>query len=567
MAQIAEKRPPQAAPPPTARAVPAAMPVRIGHVVAVSGPHAVAFLERASEVASWDKDPRIQIGAIVKITTPAASVVGQVSAVSAPMPDLDGKKEEIGLIEINIAGEIGIDDKSQAVVFRRGVSTLPSLGDAVHLADRNDLALLYAQPGVSSIKVGTVVQDASVAARLLTDDLLSKHFIIVGTTGSGKSCALTCILKRLLEDHKAARVIILDLHNEYLNVFGDLVEHINLENFNLPLWMLNFQELSVALTSREGNHDEEIEILSEAVLFAKRRYFEAAAVRAAPHLRKSVDNSVILLDTPAPFRLSDVIAYIDDQLGKLERTRVTLTYRRLKTRVESLVADKRYNFMFGNVTVQDTMTDVLSRLFRVPIDGRPISVIDLSTVPHEILDVVISVISRLAFDLALWSKGGLPMLIVCEEAHRYAPATSSDKFLPTRQALGRIAKEGRKYGISLALVTQRPSELDGTILSQCGTAIALRLTSEKDQQAVRDSPNRGTIDLFDFLPLLGDREAVVLGQGVAMPMRIKFDDLGEHGIPKPMNAEFSQSWQSQNIDRAKLDAIVTRWRMTGREEG
>ncbi len=567
MAQIAEKRPPQAASPPAARAVAVEMPVRIGHVVAVSGPHTVAFLERASDAALRDKDPRIQIGAIVKITTPAASVVGQVSAVSAPMPDLDGKKEEIGLIEINIAGEIGIDDKTQMPAFRRGVSTLPSLGDAVHLADRNDLALLYAQPGVSSIKVGTIVQDASVAARLLTDDLLSKHFIIVGTTGSGKSCALTCILKRLLEDHKAARVIILDLHNEYLNVFGDLVEHINLENFNLPLWMLNFEELSVALTSREGNHDEEIEILSEAVLFAKRRYFEAAAARAAPHLRKSVDNSVILLDTPAPFRLSDVIAYIDEQLGKLERTRVTLTYRRLKTRVESLVADKRYNFMFGNVTVQDTMTDVLSRLFRVPIDGRPISVIDLSTVPHEILDVVISVISRLAFDLALWSKGGLPMLMVCEEAHRYAPGTSSDKFLPTRQALGRIAKEGRKYGISLALVTQRPSELDATILSQCGTAIALRLTSERDQQAVRDSPNRGTIDLFDFLPLLGDREAVVLGQGVAMPMRIKFDDLGAQGIPKPMNAEFSQSWQAQNIDRAKLDAIVTRWRMTGREEG
>jgi hypothetical protein len=222
--------------------------------------------------------------------------------------------------------------------------------------------------------------------------------------------------------------------------------------------------------------------------------------------------------------------------------------------------------MFGGVTVQDTMTDVLSRLFRVPIAGRPISIVNLSTVPHELLDVVVSVISRLAFDLAVWSKSGLPMLIVAEEAHRYMPANFAGKFMPTRQALARIAKEGRKYGLSLALVTQRPSELDARILSQCSTAIALRLMNDKDQMALRDGPYRGVLDLFDLLPLLGDREALVLGQGVAMPMRIKFDDLGEKGVPKNMNTGFSRAWQTQDIDLAKLDTIVTRWRLTGRED-
>jgi uncharacterized protein len=549
------------------RGVPAEAPVRIGHIVSVSGSHAVAFLERATDPAMREKDPRIQIGAIVKITTPASAVVGQVSAISAPMPEFDNKKEEIGLIEINLAGEICVDDESRRLVFRRGVPSPPSLGDPVYLADRHDLTRLYAPPGVASIKVGTVVQDSSVAARLLTDDLLAKHFVVVGTTGSGKSCALTCILQRLLHVHKAARIVILDIHNEYATAFGKLVEHISLESFNLPLWMLNFQELTVALTSTEGTRDEEIEILSEAVVFAKRRFSEAAAGRTGLLLRKALnEGSVISVDTPAPFRLSDVIAYIEDQLGKLERTRVTLSYRRLKARVETLVADKRYNFMFGGLTVQDTMTDVLSQLFRVPIDGRPISVIDLSTVPHEILDVVVSVISRLAFDLAVWSQGGLPMLIVAEEAHRYAPAHSGDKFLPTRQALARIAKEGRKFGISLALVTQRPSELDARILSQCSTCISLRLMNDRDQAALREGPYKGVLDLFDYLPLLGDREALILGQGVAMPMRIKFDDLGEKGVPKNMRLGFSKSWESQSIERAELDTIVTRWRSTGREE-
>jgi DNA helicase HerA-like ATPase len=562
MPQTAEKIQQEASAFRERRGVAAEALVRIGHVVSVSGSYTVAILERSPDAALREKDPRVQIGAIVKISPPGSSIIGQVSAVSAPMPEFDGKKEEVGLIEINLAGEIGIDDASRRLVFRRGVSRLPSLGDPVFLADRHDLTRLYAPAGVASIKIGTLLQDSTVPAQLLTDDLLAKHFIVAGSTGSGKSCALSCILWRLLDAHKAARVVILDIHNEYSSAFAEMVEHISLENFSLPLWMLNSQELTLALTSADGNQQEEIEILSEAVVFAKRRYSDAAAGRGGS-LRKSGDGRVITVDTPTPFRVSDVVAYIEDQLGKLDRTREMRSYRQLKSRVESLVADKRYNFMFGGVAVHDTMGDVLSRLFRVPIDGRPISVIDLSVVPHEILDVVVSVISRLAFDLAVWSKGGLPMLIVCEEAHRYAPA--NDKFMPTRQALGRIAKEGRKYGISLALVTQRPSELDTTILSQCSTTIALRLSSEKDQQVIRDSPHKGMIDLMDFLPLLADREAIVQGQGVAMPMRIKFDDLSARGVPKNMNAGFSRSWKTQTMDRTKLDTIVARWRMTGRE--
>ena len=547
------------------RGVPAEQPVRIAHVVSVSGSHAVAILERSTDAAGQAKDPRIQIGAVVKILTPGASVAGLVSSISSPMPDIDGKKDEVGLVEINLAGETKIDDGSRRLSFRRGVSSLPSLGDPVYLADKHDLTRIYAPPAMASIKIGTLFQNSAVPARLLIDDLLSKHFIVVGSTGSGKSSALTCVLQRLLEDSKGAHVVILDIHNEYSAAFGDLVEHINLENFNLPLWMLNFQELTVALTSSEGTRDEEIEILSEAVLVAKKRYADAAAGRAAVLTRCPGDMAVITVDTPAPFRLSDVIAYLDEQLGRLERTRATLPYRRLKARIEQLVADQRYNFMFGGLTVQDTMTAVLSRLFRIPNDGKPISVIDLSTVPHEILDVVISVISRLAFDLAVWSKGGCPLLLVCEEAHRYAPADEG-KFVPTRQALGRIAKEGRKYGISLALVTQRPSELDSTILSQCSTAIVMRLSSDKDQQVIKGSTYEGMVDLIDFLPLLGDREALILGQGVSMPMRIRFDELTTQKRPKNMNAGFSKSWKSQNMDREQLDTFVTRWRSVGLEK-
>jgi len=491
-------------------------------------------------------------------------VMGIVSAVSAPMSPGEGAPP-LGLVEINLMGEVAMD-AAKRLTFRRGVSALPSLGDGVLLADKHDLTRVYAPPQAASIRIGSLFQDNSVPAKLLIDDLLAKHFLVVGSTGSGKSSALTCILQRLLAEHAHAHVVILDVHNEYAASFGGLVEPIALDNFNLPFWMLDFTEMTAALVSRDAGHDAEVEILSDGVLFAKKRYSESATSRAGTLARKAADSHVVItVDTPTPFRMSDVIAFIDDQLGRLERSQLTLPYRRLRARIETLAADQRYNFMFGSLSVQDTMGDVLARLFRVPSEGRPISVIDLSTVPPEILDVVISVISRLAFDLAVWSKGGLPMLLVCEEAHRYAPADDK-KFVPTRHALSRIAKEGRKYGLSLALVTQRPCELDSTIVSQCGTAIVLRLSSERDQDVVRGSTYEGMSDLIEFLPLLGDREALVLGQGVSMPMRVRFDDIAKNIVPRGGHASFSKGWKSPNMDRQGLDALVARWRNAGREK-
>ncbi|MFO1247520.1 MAG: DUF87 domain-containing protein [Alphaproteobacteria bacterium] len=542
------------------RGLPAAPPVRLAHIVSVSGSHAVAILERQDAIAN---EARVQIGGLIKIVTPTAAVMGVVSAVSAPMPAAEGEPQSPGLIEINLAGEI-VPDHNRRLTFRRGVSSLPSLGDAVMLADKHDLTRVYAPPQAASIQIGSLFQDTSVPARLLVDDLLAKHFLVVGSTGSGKSSAVTCILQRLLSEHSHAHMLILDIHNEYSAAFGGLVEPINLDNFSLPFWMLDFTEMVAALVSRDAHYDAEVEILADAVVQAKKRYSESATSRSGALRKTESTNMVITVDTPTPFRMSDVMAWLDEQLGRLERTQFLLPYRRLKARIESLATDQRYNFMFGSLSVQDTMGDVLARLFRVPAEGRPISVIDLSTVPPEILDVVISVISRLAFDLAVWSKGGLPMLLVCEEAHRYAPVDDS-KFMPTRQALSRIAKEGRKYGLSLCLVTQRPCELDSTILSQCGTAVVLRLSSERDQEVIRGSTYEGMIDLVDFLPLLGDREAIVLGQGVSMPMRVRFDDLGKRGVPRNMHTGFSKSWKMPNMDRAGLDELVGRWRRAGRE--
>jgi DNA helicase HerA-like ATPase len=558
--------PQQAQPRPMPVAAPAAQPVAAAPVPAVPerraaprpAPSPAQIIGRVVSVAGCNTQvelaphipgqpiARAEIGSLAKIMAQDASVVGIISGMAV----VPGQRGEKTVLEVILVGEVLPGG------FQRGVSHFPSIGDDVFLAGGADLAHVYSQQLTSTLNVGTLYQDPSVSARLMADDLFSKHFAIVGTTGCGKSSALTCILREALKERPHAHVLVLDMHGEYHRAFGAQAEVIGAGDLHLPFWLLNFQELRSVLTSPDDHHDAQVEILCDAIISAKKRYSNAAAGR----VRAALDTSTATVDSPTPFRLSDLISYIDEQLGKLERPYPTLAYRRLKSRIESLVSDPRYVFMFGNPNMEDTMVEIMARLFRIPNDGRPITVIELSTVPEEILDVVVLLLSRLTFDLTVWSNGGLPVLLVCEEAHRYVPADDRKGFFPTRQALSRIAKEGRKYGISLALLTQRPSELDTTILSQCSTILAMRLATESDQRVMRSNVHDSTFGILEYLPLLADREAIVLGRGAPMPMRIKFHELPATILPGKTQNEFTQRWATPNMDRRMLEDTVARWR-------
>jgi DNA helicase HerA-like ATPase len=568
-AQSAERpaamRPPVSAPAPAAPASrpvmpqPAAAPrpvtqtgplPKIGHAVSVSGPFTT--IELGSQGAA-----RAEIGSLVKIRTRTASVVGIISALKQT------ERADRILVEMILVGELLTQDGT--VRFSRGVTHFPCIGDEAFPAGHEDHALVYGHEGQATIDVGTLYQDPAIPARLLADELFSKHFAIVGTTGCGKSSALTGIIHRALANHQYAHVLILDMHGEYHQAFGASAEVIRAGSLHLPFWLLNFQELRSVLTSPDDHYDAQTEILCDAVIVAKKRYADAAAGRIRAN--RVVESASGTVDSPTPFRLSDLTNYIDEQLGKLERPYPTLAYRRLKLRIEALASDPRFSFMFGNPNMEDTMVDILAQLFRVPNDGRPVTVVELSTVPEEILDVVILLISRLAFDLAVWSDGGLPVLLVCEEAHRYIPADDRKGFLPTRQALSRIAKEGRKYGLSLALLTQRPSELETTVLSQCSTILAMRLSTESDQKVMRSNVHDSTFGILEYLPLLADREAIVIGCGAPMPMRIKFTELASSTLPGMGHKRFMERWDRPNMDRRMLAETVARWRGNAARKG
>jgi DNA helicase HerA-like ATPase len=265
--------------------------------------------------------------------------------------------------------------------------------------------------------------------------------------------------------------------------------------------------------------------------------------------------------------MSELIALIDERMGRLENKRDLTPFRNLKHRIETVSKDPRYAFMFGSLTVYDSMTQVLGRIFRVPVNDKPITILQLTGIPSEIVNVVVSVLCRLTFDFALWSEGKVPVTLVCEEAHRYVPVNSSLGFEPCKRAIAKIAKEGRKYGASLCVVTQRPAEIDPTILSQCNTVFALRMSNERDQEIVNSAVADTGAGLLEFLPSLGQREAIAFGDGMALPVRIKFDELPQHALPRSSTARFTERWQKSLGDDGFLEQIVERWRLSGTAAG
>jgi hypothetical protein len=250
-----------------------------------------------------------------------------------------------------------------------------------------------------------------------------------------------------------------------------------------------------------------------------------------------------------------------EAMGQVTKSDSVRRYLQLESRLASLQEDRRFAFMFGEDFVEDTLSELVGRLLRIPVRGRPITILDLSGVSSDIADVMVSVIARMLFDFTLWSdpEQRVPVLLACEEAHRYLPA-SGEAFAACTRAISRIAREGRKYGLSLALISQRPSELASQALSQCGTIFALRMANDLDQRFVeRALPDNGEI-MLAALSNLPAQEAIVFGEAVSLPMHVRFDNLAPEWRPRSQSARFSQVWQNDSHGAEFLEASIRRWR-------
>ena len=534
----------------------------IGRIVSVTGSKAIVLLDAQNEGKVRSINDRPEMGTLLAIDTATTIVLAIVSALSVPVPAQREGDAEIWIAELGLVGELWKGQDGKKASFNRGVTIYPALGDRVRVSSKVELEIAFCGDQGSAVRVGCIRQDSSIPAMVRVDDLLGKHFAILGTTGTGKSCTTALILRSILEKHPAAHIVLLDPHNEYATAFGDWAEVISPRNMQLPFWLLNFEEIVEVLVG-DPERKAEIEVLQELIPIAKSRYNSGRTGESNKLRRGVLDSARYTVDTPVPYRISDLTSLIDERMGKLENKRDLAPYRQLKNHIEGISQDGRYGFMFGSLTVYDGMTQVLGRIFRVPVNNKPITILELTGLPTEIVNVVVSVLCRMTFDFALWSEGQVPVTLVCEEAHRYVPANSSLGFEPCKRAIAKIAKEGRKYGASLCIVTPRPAEIDPTILSQCNTVFALRMANDRDQAIVQSAVSDTGSGLLEFLPSLGQREAIAFGDGMSLPVRIKFDELPKHCLPRSSTARFSEKWQKSMGDEGFLEQVVDRWRMSG----
>ena len=530
----------------------------IGRIVSVTGAKAIMLLDHSTT----GPRARPEMGTLLAIETQMSVVLAIVSALSVPVPAQRDGDVEVWIAELGLVGELTKNAQGQIAKFNRGVTAYPSLGDRVRVATKPELSMAFCGDDETSVRVGCIRQDPSIPAMVKVDDLLGKHFAILGTTGTGKSCTTALILRSILNKNPNAHIVLLDPHNEYATAFGDWGEIISPRNMQLPFWLLNFEELTEVLIG-DAERKAEIEILQELIPIAKSRYSSGRGKDSQALRRGVLDTGRYTVDTPVPYRISDLTSLIDERMGKLENKRDLAPYRQVKSSIEAISQDARYAFMFGSLTVYDGMTQVLSRIFRVPVNGKPITILELTGIPPEIVAVVVSVICRMTFDFALWSEGKVPVTVVCEEAHRYVPANSTLGFEPAKRAIAKIAKEGRKYGASLCIVTQRPAEIDPTILSQCNTVFALRMSNDRDQAIVQSAISDTGSGLLEFLSALGQREAIAFGDGVSLPVRIRFDEMPKEFLPRSSGAAFTKQWQHSPDDEGFLEHLVERWRSAG----
>ncbi len=448
--------------------------------------------------------------------------------------------------------------------FQRGVKRYPTLGAEIHVVNSREINSIFTNVNQYGFKVGYMSGSVPVPVSLNPSAMFGRHFAILGQSGSGKSWTVTSLLQTAISSMPNAHIIMLDLHGEYCwrDDDGELhsafdkkvVRYMDARDLEIPYWVMTYNDLvELLIDSDDKNASIQKAFLKDVLQELK----ESEA--------KSVGIGSVSIDSPIYFSIEEVYKRFKEaneekiEFGKAEG----LMYGRFDEfllKLQSRLNDSRYDFLLHPEKRTDSMS--LSGLLRDFVGlGTPkaqITVIDLSSVPFDIRPSISAQVGRLAFEFNLWNPENkrFPILLVCEEAHAYIPREGSGQFEGTRKTMERIAKEGRKYGVGLAVISQRPHELSETVLAQCGTFICLRITNPTDQEYVKKLVPEGEGDVLKMLPGLGRGEALVLGEGTPLPVR--FQVFKPNPIPHSNDVDYHESWKNglQDLD---VDEIVNRW--------
>ncbi|MEP7454731.1 DUF87 domain-containing protein [Phyllobacterium sp. SB3] len=526
-----------------------------GHVIECNGETAIIYGQTGPSINA--SDDYWTIGQLISIQVDKARVVGLIFKVDLPETRWVSGVDQDVHVHVELVGQVNVG-ANEKLTFSSGVANYPHMGAIAHRIRATDLATIYTASLANAVSIGHLSQNASIPALISIESLITRHFAVLGSTGVGKSSAVSLLLRKIISQRPDLRVLILDPHNEFASAFPKHAISIDHNTFDLPYWLFRLEEFAEAVFRGRPVIPGEVDALRDLIPLAKERFANGELSTAPSLLKKDRDYSSMTADTPVPYRIADLIKLIDERIGQLEGKTDRPVMKALKQRLQALVADPRYRFMFTAPTTMDTMRQTIGHIFRVPINDKPICVFQLAGLPSEVVNSVASVLCRMAFDLAVSSDGRLQTLVVCEEAHRYIPANADAGFWPTRQAIARIAKEGRKYGVYLGVVTQRPGELDSTILSQCSTVFAMRLGNERDQEIIRGAITGASKSTVGFLSSIANREAIAFGEAVPTPMRMVFETIAPADLPA---AHVTQQELARLGDQhLSLDMVLMRMR-------
>lgn len=542
-----------------------------------------------------------QIGSFVRIPVGYLNLYGIVAMVGASEMRETVDSDYIPVdtcqrwIEVQLVGEAYGNEE-----FQRGVSIFPTLDDEVHVVTEKDLSTIYAPSGESNINIGTLANSESLKAFINIDKLVTRHCTIVGSTGSGKSNTVAALLKMLTAgDFPSSRVVVIDPHGEYgaaLGAFAKVFSIGNLENpLIIPYWAMSFDELAWFLVDQKTANETPQDLrFREAVYELKRQHCENLDNR-------NVNVNSITSDSPIPFSLKQIWYDFDRELRVTytDQARTTEALVRegdpdlLKSasfqphgagssapfkplqgslmaayvnRIISRLNDKRFDFLL-NTQEFDGVTKDLDDLLEMWIGHeKPITVLDFGGVPSDLTDLTVGVLTRILYEGMYWGRDieavgkSRPLFIVFEEAHSYLPKGGSSQFVAgyASKSVRKILKEGRKYGIGALVVSQRPAELDETILSQCGTFFSLRLTNAEDQGRVKAAVPDTLASLIDLLPALRTGEAIVLGEATQIPSRIRLPLIEPR--PNSDDPKVGECWRKERVQAVDYDRAVTFWR-------
>jgi len=529
----------------------------------------------ASGVDTWF------IGMIDKITK-SVSISPQAIEPGAGDIELEGADEEVvNTVRLTLVGTARWEADDGKMGFFRALVQVPEIESRCYVLRKSQLEafmniLVASGDKEQSLTIGKYTIDDSATAYLDGNKFFQRHAALLGSTGSGKSWTVASILEQAAK-LPSSNLVVFDLHGEYrklsyarhLRIPGPDEAGISSEELlYLPYWLLNADEMQAMYIDRsEFSAHNQVMVFQDAVIEGKKATLN--------QLGKTEALNAFTIDSPVPFSIDSVIGTLKALNEEMEQGARVLKqgkffgqFSRLLTRIRSKLSDKRYGFLFDAPETAhhyDFMSGMVKQLMDYNTEKAQIKVIDFSEVPSEILPVIVGLVARIIYQVQFWTAHDKrrPLAMVCDEAHLYLPKKEGRNPVEKRaiEAFEKIAKEGRKYGVALFIISQRPSDVSATILSQCNNFIALRLTNGEDQSTVKKLLPESLESLLDVLPIMDIGEALVVGDAVLLPSRIKITKPNER--PLSATIDFWTEWQKKG-EKPDFECAVENMRKQGR---